>query len=336
MLKAVFFIICLPSILYGLENNLSLQSNAKIPIENVHYCYWDSSNIFALKPTNHPEKKYGWNNLENFSEGTKKVRRSMFFYLCAVCNISLYEPEIGYAFLDEEIVCFIEQPTFKHIADLIKICAIDSPEPLSLKEEVINLLLKSYALQKLTRPWNNTSDVAGYSDMQSFMFHVVEKIIPTRKSKIDTCKYKLFSKTLYLIAKDGYKRSLYLYVGLAIGLFCMNRLGMLNITYVYGSALPLLYGIFSAIYFYNKLDDAYDDLQKALQHFDSFAEQYNDHIQKEIDIEQQHINCERRFNNKLTNQQVMLARVSRRQNIPGSLLDYDIKNDDIQDMREDQ
>lgn len=305
----------MPFILYGLEDNLFLQSDTKIPIENIYYCNLHYPNILALKRTNHQGKQYGWNHLSNFSDGTKKVHRSLFFNLCTVFNISCYEPEVGYAFLQEDIVCLIERPTCKHIADLIQVCAIgmsDDEESSCLKKEIINLLLVSYNVQKLTRPWDSMGDM--HQDSSTKMLNALRGCMIPINKLIDTSDYKKVFETLYKNAKYGYKTSLCLYVGLAIGLLCVNILGMCNITYVYGLAFLLLYGAFSAVYFYNKLDGAYDNLLKTIEHFDLFAQQYNTKIQKEIMIKKQQIN---------------------RNDIPFTINDLISDSLELQDIRED-
>lgn len=333
MVKTVFSIICPPLILYGLEDNLFLKSDTKIPIENIYYCNLSCPSIFPLKLTNHyPKKRYGWNDLSNFSDGTKKVHRSLFFNLCTVFNISCYEPKVGYAFLQEDTVCLIEKPTCKHIADLIQVCAIgmlDDQESSFLKDQIINLLLVSYSVQKLTRPSDSMGGM--HKDSSTQMLHALrECIIPINNELIDTSAYKKVFKKLYNNAKYGYKRSFYLYVVLAIGLLCINRLGELNNYNLYGLVFPLVYGVFSAIYFYNKLDSAYDNLQKTISNFDVFAQQYNAKIQKEINIKKQQINCEQRFLDKQN------CFISNTRNDEPSIKD-EMSSDfyELQDIRED-
>ncbi|HTM06508.1 MAG TPA: hypothetical protein VL201_04665 [Patescibacteria group bacterium] len=307
LLKIITFIFCLSGIITGSTNNVVDQDIPQISIKNVYSYNSDGSNIFALKGTKHSQREYDWNNLKNFPGATEKINRSLFFHLCGVFNYYGYEPKVGYAFLDEEIVCLIEKPTYKHIADLVQKCDINIPpffDSVSVKKEIIDLLLLSYEFERLTRPYDVVRwwrvDVNNSTDY----FGALSYVMPFDMHLIKTRTYKNGLNKWYGNAKKGYKKSFYGWFALTIILVFVNKIFKVkSIFYNYGLTLFFTYNAFSPIYFSRKLDMAYNNLEKGMIAYEEFAERYNTTITNNIALKKQHVNSEMRFEQHNRNEQ---------------------------------
>lgn len=302
MYKKIFILFLFMQNSYCVQNDL--HNSIKIPIEHIFKCNeYDSPEINPIKKTKkYANQPYNWNLIKNFPDGARKVQRSFFFHICtSFFNMKLYEPVVGHAFLNKEIVCLIEQPTCKHLADLIQVCDINTPHFIDMKvvkEKIIHLLLISYELQQLTRPWDGVSSVyytKGNNVFGESMFNTWAMIIPVGMELIETHGYKSGFVKLYKNAKYGYKRSFCMWLSLGIISFLINKkCTMLKTNYKRTIELFFLYNICSAVYFYKKLDNAYDNVKEAIDEFDLFAKQWNESIDYEYCLIYQHRRHEER------------------------------------------